>query len=217
MRRARSAGRFSPRRGSNGTGRRRSYSGSRWRGTRALDGGGALINQGIHTIDLLIWLLGPVRRVLADSATLLHRIEVEDTTLAVLEFESGARASFEATTAAYPGYPRRVELTTTEGTVVLEHDRVIAASLRTPVEGLLPEADPDTNRSASSPVVSDVRGHRRLIEDFVAAIRDGRDPLCSGAEGRRSVAVVEAIYESARKGCAVELGEAGADVVNGSP
>jgi UDP-N-acetyl-2-amino-2-deoxyglucuronate dehydrogenase len=185
------------------------YSGSRWRGTRALDGGGALINQGIHTIDLLIWLLGPVRRVLADSATLLHRIEVEDTTLAVLEFESGARASFEATTAAYPGYPRRVELTTTEGTVVLEHDRVIAASLRTPVEGLLPEVDPDTNRSASSPVVSDVRGHRRLIEDFVAAIREGREPLCSGLEGRRSVAVVEAIYESAGKSCAVEIGEGG--------
>jgi UDP-N-acetyl-2-amino-2-deoxyglucuronate dehydrogenase len=182
------------------------YSGSRWRGTRALDGGGALINQGIHTIDLLIWLLGPVRRVRADSATLLHRLEVEDTALAILEFESGARASFEATTAAYPGSPRRVELTTTEGTIVLEHDRVVAADLRTPVEGLLPEVDPDTNRSASSPVVSDVRGHRRLIEDFVAAIEQGRDPLCSGVDGRHSVAVVEAIYESARKSCAVEIG-----------
>ena len=107
------------------------YTGSRWRGTRALDGGGALINQGIHTIDLLVWLLGPVRRVLGGSATLLHEIEVEDTTLAILEFESGVRASFEATTAAYPGYPRRVELTTTEGTIVLEHDRVIAARRRT--------------------------------------------------------------------------------------
>ena len=119
------------------------YTGSRWRGTRALDGGGALINQGIHTIDLLVWLLGPVRRVLGDSATLLHEIEVEDTTLAILEFESGVRASFEATTAAYPGYPRRVELTTTEGTIVLEHDRVIAADLRRSVDGLLPDVEPD--------------------------------------------------------------------------
>ena len=176
------------------------YTASRWRGTRGLDGGGALINQGIHTIDLLVWLLGPVRRVRADSATLLHEIEVEDTTLALLEFASGVRVSFEATTAAYPGYPRRVELTTTEGTIVLEHDRVIATDLRTSVDGLLPDVDPDTNRSASSPVVSDVRGHQRLIEDFVAAIHESRDPLCSGPEGRRSLAVVEAIYESARTG-----------------
>jgi UDP-N-acetyl-2-amino-2-deoxyglucuronate dehydrogenase len=183
------------------------YSGSRWRGTRALDGGGALINQGIHTIDLLIWLLGPVRRVLADSATLLHRIEVEDTMQAILEFESGARASFEATTAAYPGYPRRIELSTTEGTIALEHDRVVSADLRTPVEGLVPDVDPDTNRSASSPVVSDVRGHRRLIEDFVAAVRDAREPVCNGVEGRRSIAVVEAMYESARTGRAVDVRE----------
>jgi UDP-N-acetyl-2-amino-2-deoxyglucuronate dehydrogenase len=182
------------------------YSGSRWRGTRALDGGGALINQGIHTVDLLTWLLGPVRSVLADTATLLHQIEVEDTTLAVLEFESGVRASFEATTAAYPGYPRRVELTTTEGTITLEHDRVVAADLRTAVDGLLPEVEADTNRSASSPVVSDVRGHQRLIEDFVAAIHEGREPLCSGVEGRSSVAIVEAIYESARTRRRVDLG-----------
>ena len=181
------------------------YTGSRWRGTRALDGGGALINQGIHTIDLLLWLLGPVVRVLADAATLLHGIEVEDTTLGILEFESGVRASFEATTAAYPGYPRRVELTTTEGTVVIEHDRVVAADLRTQVDGLLPDVQPDTNRSASSPVVSDVRGHQRLIEDFVAAIREGRDPLCSGLEGRRSVAVIEAIYKSAREGKSIAV------------
>jgi predicted dehydrogenase len=181
------------------------YSGSRWRGTRALDGGGAVINQGIHTIDLLIWLLGPVSRVLADTATLMHRIEVEDTAVGILEFASGARASFEATTAAYPGYPRRVELTTTEGTIVLEHDRVVAADLRSPVEGLAPPIDPDSNRSASSPVVSDARGHRRLIEDFVTAVEQGHDPLCSGAEGRRSLAVVEAIYESARAGRAVEM------------
>jgi UDP-N-acetyl-2-amino-2-deoxyglucuronate dehydrogenase len=182
------------------------YTGSRWRGTRALDGGGALINQGIHTIDLLVWMLGPVRRVLADATTLLHSLEVEDTALALLEFESGARASFEATTAAYPGYPRRVELTTSEGTVVMEHDRVVAVDLRTSVEGLLPDVQPDANRSASSPVVSDVRGHQQLIEDFVAAVRDGRDPLCSGVEGRRSVAVVEGIYESARTGRPVEVG-----------
>ena len=130
----------------------------------------------------------------------------------ILEFDSGVRASFEATTAAYPGYPRRVELTTTEGTIVLEHDRVIAADLRTSIDGLLPDVEADTNRSASSPVVSDVRGHQRLIEDFVAAIHEEREPLCSGVEGRRSLAIVEAIYESAGSGRAVEVGSAGTEV-----
>jgi predicted dehydrogenase len=92
------------------------YANSRWRGRRALDGGGALMNQGIHTVDLMQWLLGPVRRLSAITRTALHTIEVEDTVIALLEFESGAVATLEATTAAYPGYKRRVEIS--EG---LEH------------------------------------------------------------------------------------------------
>ena len=106
------------------------YANSQWRGTLALDGGGALINQGIHTIDLLLWLLGDVVRVQARTATLLHKIEAEDTAVATLEFASGALGIFHATTAAYPGYPRRVEISGTEGTVILEHDRIIAVDLR---------------------------------------------------------------------------------------
>jgi predicted dehydrogenase len=180
------------------------YAGSRWRGTWSLDGGGALMNQGIHTIDLLLWLFGPVRRVVAQTATVLHAIEVEDTAQALLEFESGVRASFEATTAASPGYPRRLDITTTLGTVRVEHDRVVGADLREPVDGLLAEDPRDANASGSSPVVSDARGHERLIADFSAAIAQGREPLCSGAEGRRSVVVAQAIYESARTGRPVE-------------
>src|SRR6266851_1570922 len=106
------------------------YANSRWRGTLALDGGGALINQGVHTIDLLLWLLGDVARVQARTATLLHEIEAEDTAAAILEFSSGALGIFHATTAAYPGYPRRVEISGSQGTVILEHDRIIAANLR---------------------------------------------------------------------------------------
>ena len=83
------------------------YGQSRWRGTWTLDGGGALMNQGIHTADLLLWLLGPVRRVSAKAVTALHAIEVEDTVVALLEFESGVVGTLEATTAAYPGYRRR--------------------------------------------------------------------------------------------------------------
>src|ERR1700675_1619980 len=112
------------------------YSNSRWRGTWALDGGGALINQAIHTVDLLLYLLGDVARVQARTATVLHKIEAEDTAVATLEFASGAVGTLLATTAAYPGYPRRIEITGTEGTVILEHDRIIAADLRNPPAGL---------------------------------------------------------------------------------
>ena len=100
------------------------YSGSRWRGTSALDGGGALINQAVHTVDLLLWLFGDVVRVQARTATILHAIETEDTALAILEFAGGALGTLQATTAAYPGYPRRVEITGSEGTVILEQDRI---------------------------------------------------------------------------------------------
>jgi UDP-N-acetyl-2-amino-2-deoxyglucuronate dehydrogenase len=170
---------------------------SRWRGTAALDGGGALMNQGIHTVDLLLWVLGDVIRVQARTATLLHEIESEDTALALLEFASGAAGVLEASTATYPGYPRRVEITGTEGTVVLEHDRLVTADLRTPRPELVGDAG-DANASASSPVVSDASGHQRLIEDFLRAIETGSRPACDGHEGRRSVELVEAIYHSAR-------------------
>ncbi len=173
------------------------YSQSRWRGTPALDGGGALINQGIHTIDLLLWLLGAVRRVWARSATALHRIQAEDTLVATLEFAGGALATYEATTAAYPGYPRQVELTGSEGTVLIQQDRILRADLRTPHPDLA-GSEAGGNPSASSPVVSDVRGHKAALEDFLRTIRDGGEPRCSGREGVRSLVLVEALYRSAR-------------------
>ena len=113
------------------------YAASRWRGTKAHDGGAALVNQGIHTVDLLLWLLGPVARVHALTATQLHSIEGEDVALALLRFASGAVATLEATTVAFPGYPRRVEISGTEGTVVVEGDHIVAADLRSPVPGLV--------------------------------------------------------------------------------
>src|SRR5216684_3501747 len=85
------------------------YSNSNWRGTFALDGGGALINQAIHTVDLLLWLFGDVVRVQARTATVLHKIEAEDTAVPTLEFANGAVGTLLATTAAYPGYPRRID------------------------------------------------------------------------------------------------------------
>jgi UDP-N-acetyl-2-amino-2-deoxyglucuronate dehydrogenase len=174
------------------------YASSRWRGTLAFDGGGALINQGIHTIDLLLWLLGDVVRVQARTATLLHKIEAEDTAVATLEFASSAMGIFHATTAAYPGYPRRVEISGTEGTVILEHDRIIAVDLRNAPTLVIESAAIDENKSSSSAAVSDFRGHQAAFEDFLAAIQGKRASACDGIEGRRSIALVETIYRAAR-------------------
>ncbi len=179
------------------------YSQSRWRGTWALDGGGAVMNQAIHTVDLLLWLLGDVRRVYAKTATALHAIEVEDTAVAVLEFASGAVATFEATTAAWPGYSRRVAITGTDGTAIVDGDRVISRDLRG--EGQSLKESLATTVSAASPVVSDASGHRRIFEDFLQAIDTGRPARVDGREGRRSVAVVEALYESSRRGQPVDV------------
>ena len=174
------------------------YAASSWRGTWALDGGGAVMNQGIHTVDLLLWLFGDVDRVAAITRTALHAIEVEDTAVASLQFASGAVGTLEVTTAAYPGFPRRVELTGSEGTVTIEGDRVVSVSLRSEPPIARPQHDGNANASASSPVVSDIRGHRRVIEDFIDAVQLHRSPLCDGRDGRRSVALVQAIYRSAR-------------------
>ena len=186
------------------------YGQSLWRGTWALDGGGALMNQGIHTVDLLLWLLGDVRRVYARAVTALHAIEVEDTAVAVLEFASGAVATLEATTAAWPGYDRRVSITGTIGTVVIEQARVVRWDLRdtTPLEGAAggaPAAPVGVTPSSRTHVVGDASGHRRVFEDFVAALDSGRPPRVDGREGRRSVALIEAIYASSRTGQPVDL------------
>jgi UDP-N-acetyl-2-amino-2-deoxyglucuronate dehydrogenase len=174
------------------------YSGSRWRGTWALDGGGALMNQGIHTVDLLLWLPGDVVRLRARTATLLHRIETEDTALALLDFDGGAMGILEVTTAAYPGYPRRLELTGTEGTIVLEQDRIVTADLKGGFPDIVSREPGDGNASASSSVVTDFRGHQRAIEDFIHAIQHDSAPACDGREGRRSVALIESIYRASR-------------------
>jgi UDP-N-acetyl-2-amino-2-deoxyglucuronate dehydrogenase len=174
------------------------YSGSRWRGTWALDGGGALMNQGSHTVDLLLWLCGPVSRVCGRTATRFHTIEVEDTAVAAIEFASGVVGTLEATTAAYPGRPRRIEISGSKGTVILEGDRLIEPG---PSGG----GGSDSPENVASPVVSDASAHRDVFIDFIAAMKSGGSPCCDGREGRRSVALIEAVYESSRRGRPVEL------------
>ncbi len=188
------------------------YRDSRWRGTAKFDGGGAVMNQGIHTVDLLLWLFGPVRRVFAKTAAKLHAIEVEDTAVAVLEFENGALGTLEATTSAYPGYSRRIELTGSNGTMILDGDTLAAIDLQ---EASAAEAQASAGRgvraehqptvSAASPIVADASAHQRVFEDFIRAVAEGRAPCCDGPGGRQSVALVEAIYTSARTDSPVAL------------
>jgi UDP-N-acetyl-2-amino-2-deoxyglucuronate dehydrogenase len=184
------------------------YAESRWRGRRALDGGGALINQAIHTLDLLLHLWGPIVSVDARAATRLHRIEVEDTLVATMTFASGALGIFEGSTAVYPGYPRRLELTGSNGTAIIDHDSLVTLDLTANAGGsstIVTKVDAAAAQNAASPTVSDATPHRRILEDFIAAIRENRTPACDGREGRRSVVVVEAIYKSAREGRAVTI------------
>jgi len=185
------------------------YASSAWRGTWDFDGGGALMNQGIHTVDLLLWLCGDAGRVCARTAALRHRIEVEDTAAAVIDFVSGAIGTLSVTTAAYPGYARRLVIAGTAGTVTIERDALVAADFEGGLPPGLAVRPPmaDDGRSASA-VVADVSGHRALFEDMARAVRDGGTPRCDGRDGRRSVALVRAIYDASASGCPVELAPA---------
>jgi len=187
------------------------YGESRWRGTQTLDGGGALINQAIHTVDVLLWVFGPVARVFGKVATRLHDIEVEDTAVATLEFASGAVGTIEAATSAYPGYARRIEITGSEGTAILDGDDLVAIDLRGQAGARqVPGSSraPKSPENAASPIVSDASAHCRVVEDFIAAFRSHGRPRCDGPEGRRSVELIEAIYESSRCGRPVDVTQA---------
>ena len=186
------------------------YESAAWRGTWALDGGGALMNQGIHLLDLLVWYMGDVAEVQAYAETLAHTIEVEDVLAATMRFGNGALGSIVATTAAAPGYPHRVEVYGQRGGVQLEGETVVrcegVASVPSPAAGDTPGQSLPAAGAGASPTGISAEGHTHLIGDLVAAIRDGRPPLVPGEEGRRSLAVALAIYESARTGRAVRPG-----------
>src|SRR5262249_27991378 len=179
-------------------------------GTWELDGGGALMNQGIHLLDLLVWFLGDVAAVQAQMATLTHTIEVEDCVVAAVHFANGALGSVIATTAAAPGYPHRVEVYGDRGGMQLEGERIVRweSESMPQVPGLVVSSPGMVASGAGgSPTGIGVEGHQRLIADMVAAIQQGRPPLVTGEEGRRSLALALAIYEAARTGSRVALND----------
>ena len=165
------------------------------------------MNQGIHTVDLLLWLCGNVSSVWARAITAQHRIEVEDALVASFQFSSGAIGNLEVATSAFPGFSRRLEMTWSKGTITIEDDRINSVDLREPIDRLCPTPRQASDERSTSPVVANTRGHRAIIEDFVQAIDLNRAPLCDGREARRSLELVDAMYRSARSGASVDLNQ----------
>jgi UDP-N-acetyl-2-amino-2-deoxyglucuronate dehydrogenase len=188
------------------------YDSGEWRGTWALDGGGALMNQSIHTIDLLQYLMGPVESINAHTATLTHeRIEVEDVAVATVKFTNGALGTIIGTTSAYPGLSARLEVFGTHGSAVIDNDVLTNYYLRSEEEkgemygggkavNLAKQENNEDVAGASDPAAIFGDSHRIQIQDMIDAIREDREPLVNGEEGLKPLEIILAIYESAKTG-----------------
>jgi predicted dehydrogenase len=180
-----------------------------WKGKLAEDGGGVIINQAIHGVDLLQWFAGMPVEVFAWTTQRVHRIESEDTCVAALRFGSGAFGTIEGTTAAWPGWSRRIELCGEQGSVILEDDDITRWDFRV--------AQPEDEKiramresaamgsGAAAPMDIRIEGHQRQIQDFIDGIRERRPFFIEGREARKAVQLVRAIYDSAASGRPVRL------------
>ena len=185
-----------------------------WKGTQALDGGGALMNQAIHNVDLLLWMMGPVTHISGMTTMLAHkRIEVEDTAVACLRFKNGALGVIQATTSVWPGLPKTIGVHGDRGTVVIEQDDLLrwefdpAAPEDPAVRARFAQKTGASGGSSNPAAISHV-GHTRQLADFVQAIQSGRPPLVDGREGRRAVEVILGIYAANATGRVVQITEA---------
>jgi UDP-N-acetyl-2-amino-2-deoxyglucuronate dehydrogenase len=181
------------------------YEHDSWRGTRALDGG-ALMNQGIHTVDLLRWLLGPIRSVSAAAVTAAHHIEMEDTLVATLTFERGTLATLAVTTAAAPGQAETISLGGPAGTLRLEGGRLHGldqlsghAELAEVLAAHDDSLGEETTAARGSPDLPST-AHQAQLQDMVDAIAARRDPAITGADGLAAVEIIQAAYQSAQTG-----------------
>ncbi|MDE0021679.1 MAG: Gfo/Idh/MocA family oxidoreductase [Candidatus Poribacteria bacterium] len=171
------------------------YDPNSWRGSKEKAGGGVLINQAIHALDVLCWAMGGAVSVTGYCTARAYDIEVEDTAAAALRFANGAIGIVEASTAAYPQTEERIEISGTLGTVVIEGERVFTRGLKNAPP--LPEVEEESRFQGKSYYG---RSHPRALEDFAAAVAEGRPPKVDGAEGRKVLETIFAIYESSRLG-----------------
>lgn len=194
------------------------YASGSWRGTRSLDGGGALMNQAVHAVDVVQWLAGPVVEVSAHTALLAHDdIEVEDVATATLRFAGGALGTLLATTAAYPGRTARISVHGDRGAVVIDNDELAYLHVaqdgeRAPAYGAFGSTDQSAEYAAEleRDRATDAIGllyqpHRDQLLDFCDSVSLGRPPLVDGMAGRQAVALVTAVYASARTGAPQRL------------
>ncbi|HWG14289.1 MAG TPA: Gfo/Idh/MocA family oxidoreductase [Streptosporangiaceae bacterium] len=175
------------------------YDSADWRGTWAMDGG-ALMNQGIHYTDLLLWCLGPVAEVSAVTVTQAHDMEAEDCALATVRFTSGALGTITASTSVIPGFAERLELSGTEGSAIVEDGALVYQGFR---DGRVVSAAPDPAGGAGAAASAADLGasaHAAQLADLLAAIAEGRDPAVTAADGRATLALIQAVYRSAREG-----------------
>ncbi len=191
------------------------YDSGAWRGTWELDGGGVLINQSIHSIDVLQWLMGRVKSIYAYTDTLTHHMETEDVAVAILRFANGALGTIAATTGAYPGTGIRIEIYGNKGTAIIEADELSYLHLaRDDKEevgaygggGKASKAEKAEQASAASnPAALSVNSHALQFADMIRAIRENGTPLVDGHAARHPVDIILGIYESARTGKEVTL------------
>ncbi len=187
------------------------YDSGQWRGTWALDGGGALMNQAIHSVDLLLWLMGPVAELTSNTATLAHeRIEVEDVATASLRFANGALGVIEATTAAFPGTLKKIEIHGSHGSAVIEEEDITKwefARMTARDKKIVAEfgGKTETGGGAADPNAIGHAAHAHQFQDVIKAIKNGTAPEIDGPEGRRSVEIILAIYKAAETGKAIKL------------
>ena len=179
------------------------YQSSNWKGTMKMDGGGALMNQGIHGIDLLLWIMGEVQSVYARCETFVHNIEAEDTAVACLKFKNGALGVIEATTSVYPGFDTKLSVHGENGTAVFG-DRKITEWKFKDGDSKIPIENGQYSIS-SSPKMEDMKSHLKQVKDFVDAIIMEKPPLIPPEEARAAVDLILAIYESSASGKEVFL------------
>lgn len=180
------------------------YATAKWRGTWKLDGGGALMNQGIHGIDVLQYLVGGVKSVIGSCKTLARDIEVEDTANVLVEYKNGALGTIQGTTSVNPGYPRIIEISGTNGTIVMQEDTIVRWDLNGK------ELDPSEIKTsnyggAKNPWDITAKYHTLQIKDLIDAIHEDRRPMCDIYEGKKPVDIILAAYESNRTGQRVYL------------
>lgn len=191
------------------------YDSGAWRGTWELDGGGVLMNQSIHSIDLLQWLMGPVKSIYAYTDTLVHHIDTEDVAVAVLRFENGALGTISATTGAYPGVGTRIEIYGDKGSASIDNDRLGYLHLARDDEeevgpyGGAPQKSTSNDNSgmtgAADPAAISTDTHAQQIADMIHAVRENSTPLLDGNGARHPVEIILGIYESVRTGREVKL------------